>query len=110
MIWVVLACFRPQWPNLKTAVAYFCGRALRSGDGSRHCLGVRSFLLEILQAFMTATEAVRTRAQDLMKFVADRPSAHPEIAARKLMEIANAVDPVQDDSVYIPLINWPVPA
>jgi hypothetical protein len=23
-----------------------------------HCLGVRSFLLEILQAFMTATEAV----------------------------------------------------
>jgi hypothetical protein len=56
---------------------------------------------------MTATEAVRTRAQDLMKFVADRPLAHPEIAARKLMEIANAVDPVQDDRVYIPLINWP---
>src|SRR6516165_3225171 len=53
------------------------GRALRTGDGSRysrcrsrvlqapilgttdgecgHCLGVRSFLLEILQAFMTVT-------------------------------------------------------
>ena len=31
-----------------------------------------------------------------MKFVADRPYADPEKAARKLLEIANATEAVQD--------------
>ena len=31
-----------------------------------------------------------------MKFVADPPFADPETAARKLLELANSVDPVQD--------------
>jgi hypothetical protein len=31
-----------------------------------------------------------------MKFVAARPFADPEAAARKLMEIGNSVEPVQD--------------
>jgi hypothetical protein len=31
-----------------------------------------------------------------MKFAADRPYGNPETAARKLIEIANAVEPVQD--------------
>jgi len=30
-----------------------------------------------------------------MRFVADRPFADPEFAARKLMEIANSIEPVQ---------------
>jgi hypothetical protein len=42
-----------------------------------------------------------------MKFVADRPFADPEIAARKLMEIANSVEPVQDGRIHIEKINWP---
>jgi hypothetical protein len=42
-----------------------------------------------------------------MKFVANRPFADPEIAARKLMEIANAVDPVQDGRIHIEKINGP---
>ena len=42
-----------------------------------------------------------------MKFVADRPFADPEIAARKLMEIANSVEPVQDGRLHIEKINWP---
>jgi hypothetical protein len=31
-----------------------------------------------------------------MKFVAPRPFADPEAAARKLVELANAFEPVQD--------------
>jgi hypothetical protein len=34
-----------------------------------------------------------------MKFVANRSFADPEVAARKLMEIANAVEPVQDGRI-----------
>ena len=42
-----------------------------------------------------------------MKFAVDRPYANPETAARKLIEIANAVEPVQDGRIFIELINWP---
>jgi len=43
-----------------------------------------------------------------MRFVASRPFADPEAAARKLMEIANSVEPVQDGRIYIEKINWPM--
>ena len=42
-----------------------------------------------------------------MKFATDRPYANPETAARKLIEIANSVEPVQDGRIFIELINWP---
>jgi hypothetical protein len=42
-----------------------------------------------------------------VKFVADRPFADPEVAARKLMEIANSVEPVQDGRIHIEKIDWP---
>jgi hypothetical protein len=42
-----------------------------------------------------------------MKFVAERPYANPEAAARKLIEIANSVEAVQDGRIYIEKINWP---
>jgi hypothetical protein len=42
-----------------------------------------------------------------MKFVERRPFADPEAAARKLIEIANSVEPVQDGRIHIELINWP---
>jgi hypothetical protein len=41
------------------------------------------------------------------KFVEPRPFADPEAAARKLMEIANAVEPVQDGRIHIEKINGP---
>jgi hypothetical protein len=40
-----------------------------------------------------------------MKFAADRPYADPEKAARKLVEIGNAIEPVQDGRIYIELIS-----
>src|SRR5580693_8675637 len=43
----------------------------------------------------------------LMKFAADRPYAYPEAAARKLIEIANSVEAVQDGRIHIEKINWP---
>ena len=42
-----------------------------------------------------------------MKFAANRPFADPEVAARKLLEIANSVEPVQDGRIHIEKINWP---
>ena len=42
-----------------------------------------------------------------MKFTADRPFADPEKAARKLLEIANTVELVQDGRIYIELLNGP---
>jgi hypothetical protein len=40
-----------------------------------------------------------------MKFVALRSFADPEVAGRKLMEIANATEPAQDGRIYIELVN-----
>jgi hypothetical protein len=42
-----------------------------------------------------------------MKFVPNRPFADPEAAARKQLEFANAVEPVQDGRIHIEKINWP---
>jgi hypothetical protein len=42
-----------------------------------------------------------------MKLTVDRPYSDPEKAARKLVEIANSVEPVQDGRIYIELINAP---
>jgi hypothetical protein len=40
-----------------------------------------------------------------MKFVNQRPYADPDVAARKLLEIANATEAVQDGRIYIEKIN-----
>jgi hypothetical protein len=42
-----------------------------------------------------------------MKFATDRPCGDPEKAARKLVEIANATEPVQDGRIFIEWINAP---
>ena len=42
-----------------------------------------------------------------MKFVEPRPYADPEVAARKLVEIASTIEPVQDSRIYIELVNAP---
>jgi hypothetical protein len=39
------------------------------------------------------------------KFVAARPFADPDAVARKLVEIANATEAVQDGRIYIELVN-----
>ena len=40
-----------------------------------------------------------------MKFINQRPYADPAVAARKLLEIANATEAVQDGRIYIETIN-----
>jgi len=42
------------------------------------------------------------------KFVQPRPYADPELAARKIIELANAVEPVQDGRIHIEKINGPM--
>jgi hypothetical protein len=42
-----------------------------------------------------------------MKFVHPRPFADPDAAARKLLEIANSVEAVQDGRIHIEKINEP---
>jgi hypothetical protein len=43
-----------------------------------------------------------------MKHVTSRPYADPEAAARKLLEIANATEAVQDGRIHIEKINGPM--
>ncbi len=42
-----------------------------------------------------------------MKFAEPRPYAIPEVAARKLVELANAVEPYFDNRILIEKINGP---
>ena len=42
-----------------------------------------------------------------MKLVDSRPFLDPEATARKLLEIANSVEPVQDGRIHIEKINGP---
>jgi hypothetical protein len=42
-----------------------------------------------------------------MKFVEHPPFADPDAAARKLVEIANGVEAVQDGRIYIERVNEP---
>lgn len=42
-----------------------------------------------------------------MKYATDRPFADPEKAAHKLLDIANAVEPIQDGRIHIEKINGP---
>ena len=42
-----------------------------------------------------------------MKFASDRPYSEPEKAARKIVEIANATEVVQDGRIHIEKINGP---
>jgi hypothetical protein len=42
-----------------------------------------------------------------MKYSTERPFADPETAARKLLEIANATEAVQDGRIHIEKINGP---
>jgi len=41
------------------------------------------------------------------KFVSPRPFADPEAVARKILELANAVEPVQDGRIHVEKINGP---
>ena len=42
-----------------------------------------------------------------MKFVEPSQFADPDVAARKLVEIANGIEAVQDGRIYIELVNAP---
>ena len=42
-----------------------------------------------------------------MKYATTRPFADPEAAARKLLEIANATEAVQDGRIHIEKLNGP---
>jgi hypothetical protein len=42
-----------------------------------------------------------------MKFVGPRPFVNPDAAARKLVEIANGVEAVQDGRIFIERVNEP---
>jgi hypothetical protein len=42
-----------------------------------------------------------------MKFANGRPYSDPDKAARKLVEIANAVEPAEEGRIFIELVNWP---
>ena len=55
----------------------------------------------------SAKAAASTPRNAKMKFVEPRPFANPDAAARKLLELANAFEPVQDGRIYIEKVNGP---
>ncbi|MCK1575158.1 MULTISPECIES: hypothetical protein [unclassified Bradyrhizobium] len=42
-----------------------------------------------------------------MKLVTERPFADPEVAARKLVELAASIQPVQDGRIHTEKVNYP---
>ncbi|MGX9431416.1 MULTISPECIES: hypothetical protein [Bradyrhizobium] len=42
-----------------------------------------------------------------MKYVEPSPYADPEQAARRIIEIASTIEPVQDGRIHIEKLNWP---
>jgi len=42
-----------------------------------------------------------------MKFAEPRPFVDPDVAARKVVEIASTIEPMQDGRIYIELVNAP---
>jgi hypothetical protein len=42
-----------------------------------------------------------------MKYVGDKPFSDPEVAMKKILEIANSVDAVQDGRIHIEKVNGP---
>ena len=43
----------------------------------------------------------------MLRFAEPRPYADPETAMKKLLEIANSVEPIQDGRIHIEKINGP---
>jgi len=43
-----------------------------------------------------------------MKYVGDKPFSDPEVAMKKILEIANGVEAVQDGRIHIEKINGPM--
>jgi hypothetical protein len=62
--------------------------------------------LKQLSCPMLALQPTHTQDRS-MKFIDPRPFADPDAAARKLLELANAFEPVQDGRIYIEKINEP---
>ena len=50
---------------------------------------------------------MRGAGGSMKKFVADRPFADPDAAARKIVEIANDVEAVQNGRIHIERVNGP---
>jgi hypothetical protein len=44
---------------------------------------------------------------EMAKYSADRPYADPEAAARRILEIANSIEPAMKGRIYIELVNGP---
>jgi hypothetical protein len=51
------------------------------------------------------TRIVMTGISNAVKFVNKRPYADHDIAARKIVELANSVEPVQDGRIHIEKLN-----
>jgi hypothetical protein len=62
----------------------------------------------VQRAFSVWTRQNCSAYNVIMKFMDSRSFSDPEAAAQKLMEIANAVEPVRDGRIFIELIKGPL--
>jgi hypothetical protein len=76
---------------------------IRLADASEEMIGT-GFALAVFTLSIRRSP-YRCGAHELNKFVQARPYADPEAAARKIIEIANTIEPVQDGRIHIEKIN-----
>ena len=56
----------------------------------------------------SAKAVASDHGEDFMKFVDARPFSNPETAARRLLGLANAFEPIQHGRIYIEKLNGPL--
>ncbi len=82
------------------------GKNCRRRNLTRRCAVLAASYL-IATASSTPCSTFPISPSITVKCAADRPYADPEQAARKLLELANAVEPAQDGRIHIEKINEP---
>src|ERR1043166_5708179 len=68
---------------------------------------LRHFLPNLAPVANDGPSLYRFAVFSRMKFADPRPCADPEKAARRIVEIASTVEPVQEGRVFIELVNGP---
>jgi len=80
-------------------------------SGISQCLGRGQYegdlRLSISTGFPRWSMARDSAYRCRMKYAAARPFAAPEAAARKLVEIASGIEPIQDGRIFTELVNVP---
>ena len=78
-------------------------RARRAFESHLRQIGGKAWIPVLASIRLASPRAARRRMS--LKFAEPRPYTDPDAAARKLIEIASTIEPVQNGRIYIELVN-----